>query len=299
MPRERTSSSSPRTIRRPPGSSALVGSSSSRSLGDPISACAIPRRCCIPFDIVSTRWARASPSPTSSSRSPRSAVPPAEPVSFWCSSSSSSAVSQPGKPEELGEVAGAGARLEAARGRAHRPRRSPRSARRARRRSWSASSCRPRWGRAARRAALRRPRGRRRPARPSPRIACAGRRSRARAPSPRSLRTRASSAGSKAHASSLGNSGGIRSVRAPPPREPKSASPAPSSPSAASSVSAELGMYAVRSSVTHPQALGQVVEDPVEVGARALVLGQLPRLRLLDVAVEPPDRAPDLLERPA
>ena len=54
-PRSRRPSSSSRTVRRPAGSSALVGSSSSTSRGSPMSACAMPRRCCIPFDIASTR----------------------------------------------------------------------------------------------------------------------------------------------------------------------------------------------------------------------------------------------------
>src|SRR3954453_19256826 len=57
-PRRRSSSSSPRTVRRPAGSSALVGSSSSSSAGLPTSAWAIPRRCCMPFDIVSIRRSR-------------------------------------------------------------------------------------------------------------------------------------------------------------------------------------------------------------------------------------------------
>ncbi len=46
-------------MRRPAGSSALVGSSSSSSRGEPTSACAIPSRCCMPFDIASTRVAAA------------------------------------------------------------------------------------------------------------------------------------------------------------------------------------------------------------------------------------------------
>ena len=54
-PRSRSVSSSSRTVRRPAGSSALVGSSSSSSLGSPIIACAIPSRCCMPFDIAPTR----------------------------------------------------------------------------------------------------------------------------------------------------------------------------------------------------------------------------------------------------
>ena len=68
-PRPRRVSSSSRTVRRPAGSSALVGSSSSSSFGSPIIACAIPSRCCMPFDIAPTRRSGTSPSPTSSSSS--------------------------------------------------------------------------------------------------------------------------------------------------------------------------------------------------------------------------------------
>ena len=68
-PRSRSPVRRSRTIRRPIGSSALVGSSSISRLGSPTSAWAIPRRCCMPFDIASTRVARASLSSTSSSSS--------------------------------------------------------------------------------------------------------------------------------------------------------------------------------------------------------------------------------------
>ena len=64
-PRCRSSSSSWRTVRRPAGSSALVGSSRSRRSGVPISAWAIPSRCCMPLDIVSIARSAASSSPTS------------------------------------------------------------------------------------------------------------------------------------------------------------------------------------------------------------------------------------------
>ena len=47
------------------GSSALVGSSRSRSSGAPISAWAIPSRCCIPLDIASIGRSAASSRPTS------------------------------------------------------------------------------------------------------------------------------------------------------------------------------------------------------------------------------------------
>ena len=104
-PRRRSSPSRSRTIRRPTGSSALVGSSSSSSRGPPTSACAIPRRCCMPFDIASTRRPPSSPSPTSSSSSARSAAPPVEPDRRWCRCSSSSARGPAGEAEELGQVA--------------------------------------------------------------------------------------------------------------------------------------------------------------------------------------------------
>ena len=45
-------------MRRPTGSSAEVGSSSRSTRGSPTSACAIPSRCCIPFDMPSTRRSR-------------------------------------------------------------------------------------------------------------------------------------------------------------------------------------------------------------------------------------------------
>ena len=47
----------------------------------------------------------------------------------------------------------------------------------------------------------------------------------------------------------------------------------------------------------HPQALDQVVEDFVEALGVGLVLGQHPRLRLLDVAVEAADQLPGHLQR--
>src|SRR6185312_12095062 len=96
-PRPRSSSSRTRTIRRPAGSSAEVGSSRTSTRGEPTSACAIPRRCCIPFDMPSTRRPRASERATSSSSRPRSAAPPSECVSRWWSERTSSAVYQPGK----------------------------------------------------------------------------------------------------------------------------------------------------------------------------------------------------------
>ena len=44
-------------------------------------------------------------------------------------------------------------------------------------------------------------------------------------------------------------------------------------------------------------AVDQVVEDRVELGGARLVLGELPRRGVLDVAVEPAHELPDLLER--
>ncbi len=96
-PRSRSSSSRRRTVRRPAGSSALVGSSSSSTRGSPIMAWAIPRRCCMPFDIAPTRRWAASVSPTAASRRSRSCRPPVAPASRWCMASSSSALSQSGK----------------------------------------------------------------------------------------------------------------------------------------------------------------------------------------------------------
>jgi len=96
-PRWRTSSSSTRTVRRPTGSSAEVGSSSRRSRGSPTSAWAMPSRCCIPFGIPWTRRWAASDSATSSRSRKKAAAPPVEPESRWCSSSTSSAVYHPGK----------------------------------------------------------------------------------------------------------------------------------------------------------------------------------------------------------
>ena len=96
MPPERSSSSRARTILRPAGSSALVGSSSTSIGGAPISACAIPSRCCMPFDIDSIRRAATSARPTSSSSRRRSPSPPSDPASPWCIFRSSSAVIQPG-----------------------------------------------------------------------------------------------------------------------------------------------------------------------------------------------------------
>jgi hypothetical protein len=105
VPRLRSSSSSVRTVRRPTGierAGRLVQQQQRRCANQRL---ARPRRCCMPFDICSTRRERASASSTSSSSSSRSAAPPVEPERRWCSSSSSSAEYQPGKRKELCEVA--------------------------------------------------------------------------------------------------------------------------------------------------------------------------------------------------
>ena len=86
-----------RTVRRPAGSRALVGSSRSSSRGLPTRAWAIPRRCCMPLDIASTRRADSSARPTRPSRSARSAAPPLDPARRWWSTRTSSALAQPGK----------------------------------------------------------------------------------------------------------------------------------------------------------------------------------------------------------
>ena len=46
----------------------------------------------------------------------------------------------------------------------------------------------------------------------------------------------------------------------------------------------------------HPQTFGQAVEHLIEPFRVGLVLGQDPGLGFLDVAVEPPDQDPDLLQ---
>ena len=165
-PRRRSSTSSPRTVRRPAGSSALVGSSRSSSAGCPTSACAIPRRCCMPFDIVSMRRSRASVRPTSSSSSARSAAPPAGAGEPLMQREQLVGARPPGNGQ-LREVAeraagrgrpggraadlgGAAGRPDEAAGDLH-----------------ERGSCPRRSGRAARRARPRRPRGRRRAARGS------------------------------------------------------------------------------------------------------------------------------------
>src|ERR687898_3442949 len=58
-----------------------------------------------------------------------------------------------------------------------------------------------------------------------------------------------------------------------------------------------LGHVGVQQQRGHPQALGQAVEDGIEPARCTVLLGELPRAGLLDVAVEPADELPDLLER--
>ena len=188
--------------------------------------------------------------------------------------------------EELGQVAERGARRGRARRAAPAPRRGRRWAGPGRRRSWSASTCRRRWARAGR------------PARPPPtsrstpgqrllarRSACAvrGRRGPAR-PSGRAPR---SSGRAAAPARPSGRPG---ASRARPAR-------APSSAERREQRLARLRQVGDEQQRRHPQALDQVVEDFVEALGVGLVLGQHPRLGLLDVAVEAPDQGPGLLQR--
>ena len=78
--------------------------------GSPTSACATPSRCCMPFDMPSTRRFAASASATSSSSRCRSAAPPREPASRWCSVEHLVGRVPAREAEELGEVAERGAR---------------------------------------------------------------------------------------------------------------------------------------------------------------------------------------------
>ena len=97
VPRRAQLLEQPRTVRRPTGSSALVGSSSSSSGGAPTSACAMPEALLHALrhllDPALARVAEADQLEQlgalgSSAR---------EPERRWCSSSSSSAEYQPGK----------------------------------------------------------------------------------------------------------------------------------------------------------------------------------------------------------
>ena len=109
-----------------------MGSSSISSRGEPISACAIPSRCCMPFDIaptlVAAGVARARPSSSSSARSP---APPSGVRQALVKLEQLVGAEPVGKPEQLGQVADAAARLQRSRrraehldlatGRAHQP----------------------------------------------------------------------------------------------------------------------------------------------------------------------------------
>ena len=121
-PRSRSSSSSRRTVRRPAGSSALVGSSSSSTRGLPTIACAIPSRCCMPLDIAPTRRVAASVRPTDSSSRRAlagAAVRAREPLVH----AEQLVGGQPvGEAEQLGQVAERAVRLRRAGGRAGEPR---------------------------------------------------------------------------------------------------------------------------------------------------------------------------------
>ena len=160
-PRSRSSSSRTRTTRRPAGSSAEVGSSRTSMRGEPTSACAIPRRCCIPFDMPSTRRSRASSSETRSSNRARSAAPPPERAEPLVEKEHLVGRVPAGEAEQLGEVAelGTGGARSCARAGDLGARRAWRA--RARPRSSRASTCLRRSGRGGPRARPLPPRGRR------------------------------------------------------------------------------------------------------------------------------------------
>ena len=64
--------------------------------GPPTSAWAIPSRCCMPFDIDSTRRAGHVGEADQLEQPPALAAPPSDPARPWWTRSSSSAVIQPG-----------------------------------------------------------------------------------------------------------------------------------------------------------------------------------------------------------
>ena len=74
-------------------------------------------------------------------------------------------------------------------------------------------------------------------------------------------------------------------------------SPCPGAPSAASSFSADSGMYGVSSTVTTRRPSASERSVGAQLVGLGLVLGQLPRRVLLDVAVQPPHALPDALQR--
>ncbi len=111
IPRSRSDSRSERTVRRPAGSSALVGSSSSRSRGEPTRAWAIPSRCCIPFrHLVDGSSARVEQSDEGRGARCARAAPPVEPLRRWCSVEHLVRGRPARETEELGEVPERGSR---------------------------------------------------------------------------------------------------------------------------------------------------------------------------------------------
>ena len=135
----------------------------------------------MPFDIAPTRRSRRLGQRRRARAAPRrSAAPPSEPASRWCSSSSSSRAAPVREAEQLGEVADRPVRRRRAGRRAADLGAARRSAARARTRSSPASTCPRRSARAGRRARPRRPRGRRRRERGRSRRPSRGRRRRAR-----------------------------------------------------------------------------------------------------------------------
>ena len=156
------SSSIARIARRPAGSSALVGSSSSSSVGSPMSACAIPSRCCIPFDmpfdpaaarLASARRARAARPARPAHRRNRRGAGEARAPQTRCTSRESETARRDSRACDGPATAGRRATHS-------RPCRS--SAGPGRRRSSPASTCRRRSRRPARRARPAPPTGRRR-----------------------------------------------------------------------------------------------------------------------------------------
>ena len=148
----------------------------------------------------------------------------------------------------------------------------------------------------------------------STRRSCRPWRCRARPP-PRARSTSSASGGSQCRGGSgcrsrLGRGGGTRSAGTSGSSSPTLRA-APTAPKRrrverASSRRAPRAARAVR--VRHErvqqhgddaEALGERVEDRVEMLGRAVVLGELPRLLVLHVAVEPPHALPDLVERAA
>ena len=99
--------------------------------------------------------------------------------------------------------------------------------------------------------------------------------------------------------SGFGNSGAIFSTGCPPGCAPYRApsSAVSGAPSAASSFSVDSGMYGTSSTVTTRRPSASDRSAVVQLVGLGRVLGQLPRRRLLDVAVQPPHAHPDPLQR--